>query len=512
MMRLRESLRLSVAARLWAVFCVGALLQGGNVQAAATVDTTYDSTQDVAPTRATVPPTAAESDGDAVAFRVVDGGTLNRSNSALPVAADEGLWRQSLGLPIGSKIRLHVSDVKVPADGHSLVHLVVTLVDAQGQPITANTKVRVETSLGRLRSPNGKEAAGFEMAVKKGVAQLDLAAPVNPGEALLRVSSGAVKVQGKISFIPELRPLIVVGMIESGISTQRVTADPNAPALSEVGFEDSLQHWGNGRRHRLILGRGGACRGLREGHDRQRRAAHRLVRYQQDQSGEIFLRYRPQSVLSDHRQDASLINYDARSTSKLYLRLDKDQSHVLYGDFQTVAPTDTAWLGSYARTLTGFTAHYENASVKANLFGAMESAHQFVDEQSGRGISGPYAVSQANAIANSEIVEILVRDRNQPALILSRQTLARYTDYDFEPFSGEILFRQPVPSVDENLNPVSIRITYEVDDGGPKYLVDGVNGEFLVRQGWSVGGRYSEDRDPIDAVQVIRRGYGGASG
>ena len=33
-------------------------------------------------------------------------------------------------------------------------------------------------------------------------------------------------------------------MVESGISTQRVTADPNAPALSQVGFEDSLQHWG----------------------------------------------------------------------------------------------------------------------------------------------------------------------------------------------------------------------------------------------------------------------------
>ena len=501
MMCPRESLRLLISSRLRAVFLMGALLQGGNALAGATVDTTYDSTQDAPPSRATVPPTAAEVDGDAVAFRVVDGGTLNRSNSALPVAADEGLWRQSLGLPIGSRIRLHVSDVKAPADGHSPVHLTVNLLDAQGQPITSNTKVRVETSLGRLRAPHGKEAAGFEMAVKKGVAQLDLVAPVNPGEALLRVSSGAVKVQGKVSFIPELRPLIVVGMVESGISTQRVTADPNAPTLSQVGFEDSLQHWGTdaatgsswgveGRAAAFVKGTIGSDVLLTGSFD-----TNKINR-------EKFFSDIDPNQYFPIAGDASLINYDARSTSKLYLRLDKDQSHVLYGDFQTVAPTDTAWLGSYARTLTGFTAHYENSSVKANIFGAMESAHQFVDEQSGRGISGPYAVSQANAVANSEIVEILVRDRNQPALILSRQTLTRYADYDFEPFSGEIVFRQPVPSVDENLNPVSIRITYEVDDGGPKYLVDGVNGEFLVRQGWSVGGRYSEDRDPMTPFKL----------
>ena len=82
MMRPRELLRLWASPRSWAAVLIGALLQCGNALAGATVDTTYDSTQDPAPTRATVPPTAADVDGDAVAFRVVDGGTLNRSNSA----------------------------------------------------------------------------------------------------------------------------------------------------------------------------------------------------------------------------------------------------------------------------------------------------------------------------------------------------------------------------------------------------------------------------------------------
>ena len=62
-----------------------------------------------------------------------------------------------------------------------------------------------------------------------------------------------------------------------------------------------------------------------------------------------------------------------------------------------------------------------------------------------------------------------------------------------------------MPSVDENLNPVSIRITYEVDSGGPQHLVDGANAEVTVHDTVSVGGRYSQDHDPVTAVQALRR-------
>jgi hypothetical protein len=484
--------------QFWRALTAGVLLLGGSVSVLASDDATLD----VAPSRASVPSAAAIVDGDAVAFRTVDGGSLNHLNSSLPVAADEGLWRRSKGLPIGNHIRLHVSDVKLPANGHSAVHLTVTLTDAEGRPVTTLTRVRVETSLGRLRAPDGKEAASFDMAVKKGSAQLDLLSPVDPGQALLRVSSGAVRVQGKISFIPDLRPLIAVGIVEAGVSSQRITEDPNAPPLSQVGFEDSLQHWGadpaTGGSFWSVEGRAaGFVKGtifsdvlLTGAFDTNKVTTQRF-----------FADVDPNQYFPI-TGDASIINYDARSTSKLYLRLDHDESHLLYGDFQTLAPTDQSWLGSYARTLTGLTAHYEGPQAKVNAFGAMESAHQFVDEQPGRGISGPYAVSQANAVANSEFVELLVRDRNQPAVVLSRQVLTRYVDYDFEPFSGRIIFRQPVPSVDENLNPVSIRITYEVDNGGPRYLVDGVNGEIMVGQGVCVGARYSQDHDPLTPFKL----------
>jgi hypothetical protein len=481
--------------RLFPALLALGLLAGASAMAA------DDATLDVPPLRPTVPIAPADINGAPVAFREISGGTLNSHNSNLPVAADEGLWRHSKGLPIGSRIHLHVSDAALPADGHSKMHLVVTLLDAEGHPVTRLTRVRIESSLGRLQTPAGAQAEGFEMAIPKGVAELDLLAPVTPGQALLRAASGAVRVQGKVSFTPELRPMIVTGIVESGLSFQHVGADPNAAPLTNIGFEDSLRHWGSDPATGSFW-------------SPEARAA---VFAKGTIGGDTLLtgsfdsnKVNPQQFFSDVNPnqyfpisgDASLVNYDARSTAKLYLRLDRGPSHLLYGDFQTLAPTDPAWLGSYARTLTGFTAHYETPQVRANVFAAMESTHQFIDEQPGRGISGPYAVSQANAVANSETVQILVRDRAQPAIVLSSQTLTRYANYDFEPFSGRIVFRQPVPSVDENLNPVSIRITYEVDNGGPRYLVEGFNGEIALRDNLSVGARFSQDHDPVTEFKL----------
>jgi len=137
-----------------------------------------------------------------------------------------------------------VADAKAPADGHSALHMVIQLFDAQGAAIRSATRVRVETSTGRLRAPDGKEAAAFDLAIPGGRAELDLLAPVTPGEALVRASSGAVRVQGKIRFVPQMRPIIAVGVGDFGFSTQRVSTDANAPLASRLGFEDSLQHWG----------------------------------------------------------------------------------------------------------------------------------------------------------------------------------------------------------------------------------------------------------------------------
>lgn len=455
----------------------------------------------IADLRPTVSVGTADVQGGAVRFRELDGGILNVRNSRLPVAADEGLWRRARALPAGARLRLHVSQASAPADGHSALHLVLRLEDAAGAAVRSLTRVRLEVSRGRLQAPSGEQGQALEIAVPAGIAELDLLAPVTAGAARVRAASGAVRVEGTVDFVPQLRPLIAIGLIESGVAWQRVSAPAGAAGGANLNFEDSLRHWGTDPASGSFWSAGGRAAAFVKGTI----APETLLTGAFDSNKVNPLRFFADVDPNQYYPisgDAALVDYDARSTSKLYLRLDRGASFALYGDFQTLPADSSAWLGSYARTLTGFLAHYETPRARLQVFAAEAATHQFVDEQPGRGLSGPYAISQTNALANSERIELLVRDRNQPALVLSRRVLTRYADYDFEPFSGRVVFRQPVPSVDENLNPVSIRITYEVDSAGRRYWVGGVAGEVALRENLMLGARYAQDQDPLTAFRL----------
>jgi hypothetical protein len=120
-----------------------------------------------------------------------------------------------------------------------------------------------------------------------------------------------------------------------------------------------------------------------------------------------------------------------------------------------------------------------------------------IEEVPANGTSGPYFFGIANGIVNSEVVQILTRDRHQPALILETVQLTRFADYEFEPFTGRLLLKAPVPSLDANLNPISIRITYEIDQGGDPFWVDGADAQAKVTKWWEVGGAAVRDENPL---------------
>lgn len=429
---------------------------------------------------------------------------ISNGNSSLPVSADMGLWQQSKGLPLGSKVLLTLSDVNAPADGRTTLKLRFKAYDESGKLITTPVKFLVETSLGRL-SVGGynQQIVSMEVATKTGEACLNLIAPATPGESLLRVSSGAVKVEGKIDFLPDLRPMLMVGVVEGALSLTKFKKDALTPNIATTDFSEDLRNWekttesddGNTRKSaagRVALFVKGTVKGeylLTAAYD-----SDKIVQQK------MFRDIDPNTYYPIYG-DASIKNFDAQSKSRLYVRIDKDKSYLLYGDYTTAATDEANKLGSYSRSLTGGKAHYESETVKVNLWAAHDTLRAFVDEQPGRGISGPYAVGQPNAVANSEKVELLVRDRNQPSIILKREELVRFVDYDFEPFSGKMLFRKAIPSVDEVGNPVSIRTTYEVDEGGEKFWVGGVDAK--VKLGAvTLGASHVQDKNTISPHQL----------
>ena len=212
--------------------------------------------------------------------------------------------------------------------------------------------------------------------------------------------------------------------------------------------------------------------------------------------------------------DSSVRGFDAQSTSKLYVRVDKGRSYLLWGDFNTSAASETRKLTNYTRSLTGIKEHYENSRVSVNAFASRDTTRQVIEELRANGTSGPFQLSVPNPLVNSETVEIVTRDRNQPAIIINSVPQTRFTDYEMEPLTGRILFKGPIASVDQNLNPNSVRVTYEVDQGGPEFWVAGVDGQVKVTDRIEVGGIYVKDKNPLQpftlggANMVVKLGAG----
>jgi hypothetical protein len=125
-----------------------------------------------------------------------------------------------------------------------------------------------------------------------------------------------------------------------------------------------------------------------------------------------------------------------------------------------------------------------------------DTLRQIIDEFPGRGVSGPYSLTNPNGVSGTEKVELVVRKKDTPAIILRITQLARFADYEFEPFSGQILFKAPVPSVDSQSNPISIRVTYEVDQGGKNFTVAGVDGKVKINDTVAISGSFAKDSNP----------------
>ena len=178
---------------------------------------------------------------------------------------------------------------------------------------------------------------------------------------------------------------------------------------------------------------------------------------EKDESRRFFEGIRPEDTY-DVFGDASSTLYEAQSRGRLFASLARGDSYLMYGDYNTSTYDAARLLGRYTRTLNGALYQYGSDRLSLRSFASRDSFRRVVDELPALGISGPYALSRADGLLNSEQVEIVTRDRNQPALILTVEPMQRFTDYTIEPFTGRLVFRRPVPSVDDRLNPVSIRV------------------------------------------------------
>lgn len=210
--------------------------------------------------------------------------------------------------------------------------------------------------------------------------------------------------------------------------------------------------------------------------------------------------------------DSSTLLRDAQSSGKLYVRLEmvapdkedpeaeQNRSNILLGDYNAGLVSEGSSLGQYNRTFYGLRSHLETSflpedkpAVAVTLFGAPVRTIPVRDEMRATGLShyklsvtqtrflqeqsvtAPTAnqnaeqlrqrtlnqLAQPFIVEGSEIVTVLIRDKNQPDRILNTKVLQRDVDYQVDPFFGSLTIKTPIMTFDPNGNLQFVVVNYE---------------------------------------------------
>jgi hypothetical protein len=382
------------------------------------------------------------------------------------------------------------------ADGTTPVLVKVRLTDEAGVPVTARTAVTLTTTLGRWDAQDlNPSEPGTQVFISGGSATFKLTPSADPGDATVTVVGGNFKAQKKVAFLPYMRPLTGAGIIEGAFSLNSLSLKNMVAAQQRDGFEQQIQrfHYESGDGKRATEGRAAM---FLKGKIKGEYLLTLAYDSDKDLKERVFRDINPDEFYPVYG-DASTRGFDAQTTGRFYVRIDKGRSFLLYGDFNTSSQTPNRALSQFARTLTGAKWHLEDSKYAVNAFASRDTFRQVVLEFNANGTSGPFDLAlPSGAVINSEKVEVLTRDRYQPAVILASAQKTRFSDYEIEPYAGRLLFKSPVASLDSNLNPQTIRITYEMDQGGTPFWVAGVDGQYKLTDNLEVGGMYVKDQNP----------------
>jgi uncharacterized repeat protein (TIGR01451 family) len=367
----------------------------------------------------------------------------------------------------GPAKRLEVVPEKneIQASGRDSVRVKVLALDEWGHP-AADSQVAIETSAGRLvltednqtpalaltganiTAPNNTVAEQVNTNTQQqvvslvgGEAVVALVADNTAGETRLQATLGNVKAEGRVRFTPEIRSPIMVSLAEVSIGKA-------APEMSTRGTDEKV------RAHINLFYRGSffGKNLLTFAYDSQQ-ALNRTA------GTDRLFQLDPEERAYPLFGDSSTRFEDAASNSKLYVRVDRGRSYAMFGDME--ADMEQAGFASYSRKLTGVKFHIENnAGDFVSLTGARPDT-SFARDTFPGGTLSLVQLSHTNILPGSETVVIEVRDRRNPEIILSRETLVRSVDYNLDSNLGSILFLRPISAFDYQLNLVQVVVTYE---------------------------------------------------
>jgi len=373
------------------------------------------------------------------------------------------------------RIIIRTDRTEASADGQSRVGVAISLEDRNGHAIPQAAAVTVSVTAGEILEKDADPSTdGHQIPSRDGGARFTIVAPRETGAARIFAQVNDLSESADLFFIPHLRPMLFVGIGELVLGHGNASGDLGY-LQNRAWFKDGTYVDGRG----AFFMKGSLYQDLliTAAFDSEKKKLDELFR-------ESDTRLDSEDKYPIYG-DESKTGYEALSREKLYVKLEKDKSSLMYGDYRTDL-TDTT-LGAYTRAFNGLKLDVNTERLRLRAFGSYTDQSQFIDTLPGKGISGYYYLARNTIIEGSERVVIETRDRLQPSRVLGREPKSRGSDYDIDYDLGTILFKAPVPSRDADGNPLCIVVTYESRQDGKEYYVYGGRGAFKVKDWLQVG-------------------------
>ena len=322
-----------------------------------------------------------------------------------------------------------------------------------------------------------------------GIALIALAPTTQSGQAVLNFKFTDGRTQELRAWLEAgQRDWILVGFGQGTIGHKKLSG--NIEALQEAGADDQLF---DGDRIALY------AKGSVKGEYLVTMAYDSAKQQRNNQTGIANLKQAvdPNQYYTLYA-DATQPYFDAASSSKLYLKIERKQFYALFGDYDT--GLNVTEFSRYSRTVNGLKSEYKGEDLGYTAFATTTTQAYVKDEIPGDGTSGLYHLTRTNIVENSDKIRIETRDRFQSHIILSSQSLARYLDYEIDYATGALFFKQAINARDSAFNPVYIVAEYESGDPRDKNLTAGGRVNFKPADKLEVG------------ATLVREGTEGASG
>ena len=337
-------------------------------------------------------------------------------------------------------------------------------VQAYGSSIPAEHRVWLA---GYPGSVDGKGRFIAEEILPKGMHTVEVAVLDNSGNGELFLRDLAL----------EKNDWFTVGIADLTLSANKTTGPARLLAPDKPQYSNDFD--AQGRLAFYTKGQFGNGWGLTASADTREGPLDEIFSNFLDKSPEaLFRRINPDYHFPTFGDDGTVVE-DAPTSGKFYLKLKKDDSYGLWGNFR-VGYTDND-LAHVDRGLYGGNLHYQPHGVTSfgekrlvvDGFAAQPGTVAGRDEFRGTGGS-LYFLRRQDILQGSERVRIEVRDKDS-GIVLAVKNLTPVTDYDVNFLQGRLLLTQPLDSTAaDNLlvrsngtggNPVFLVVRYEYTPG-----------------------------------------------